>query len=161
VFQHWSVSYFDAILTSAAESGAELRAAVSQIGDPIWSMHKKKSNESVLAGEMILTFYKTGKPKRVKKRGRFDVSAALGEILASSNSGKIYGEYLFNRIVVEAWRKSAIGSLNISKLEFIDLLRKHGWHYDESNHYWVKNGKSNLSLFSAQGDIVDNPSSHS
>jgi 16S rRNA G966 N2-methylase RsmD len=161
VFQHWSVSYFDAILTSAAESGAELRAAVSQIGDPIWSMHKKKSNESVLAGEMILTFYKTGKPKRVKKRGRFNVSAALGEILASSNSGKIYGEYLFNRIVVEAWRKSAIGSLNISKLEFIDLLRKHGWHYDESNHYWVKNGKSNLSLFSAQGDIVDNPSSHS
>ena len=155
VFQHWSVSYFDAILTAAAESGAELRAAVSQVGDPIWSMHKKKSNESVLAGEMILTFYKTGRPKKVKKSGTFDVSTALGEILASNTSGRVYGEYLFNRIVVQAWRKSAIGSLNISKLEFIDLLRRHGWHYDESNHYWVKNGGSNLSLFSAEDATAD------
>ena len=49
VFQHWNVAYFEAILVSAADAGAELKAAVSQIGDPIWSMHKKKSNESVLA----------------------------------------------------------------------------------------------------------------
>src|SRR5437764_3054984 len=110
VFQHWNTSYFDAILTSAAESDAELRAAVSQIGDPIWSMHKKKSNESVVAGEMILTFRKTGKAQRVKKNGSFNVSDALGEILASSNASKIYSEYLFNRIVIEAWKISAIGS---------------------------------------------------
>ena len=51
VFQHWNIRYFKAILTRAAEAGAELRAAISQVGDPIWSMHKKKGNQSVLAGE--------------------------------------------------------------------------------------------------------------
>jgi len=49
VFQHWNVSYFEAILNSAHDSGAELKAAISQVGDPIWSMHKKKMKESVLA----------------------------------------------------------------------------------------------------------------
>ena len=49
---------------TAGECGAELKAAITQTGDVIWSMHKKKNSASVLAGEMILTFYK---PKRVKK----------------------------------------------------------------------------------------------
>jgi DNA modification methylase len=44
VFQHWDLSYFAAILESAAEGGAELRAAVTQTGDVIWSMHKKKNS---------------------------------------------------------------------------------------------------------------------
>jgi hypothetical protein len=73
VFQHWSPAYFDAILTAAAAAGGDLRAAISQIGDPIWSMHKKKNRESVLAGEMILTFFKTGKAKRVEVSGAFDL----------------------------------------------------------------------------------------
>ncbi len=38
VFQHWNICYFEAILTGAAEAGAELRAAISQVGDPIWSI---------------------------------------------------------------------------------------------------------------------------
>ncbi len=160
VFQHWNTSYFDAILTSATESGAELRAAVSQIGDPIWSMHKKKSNESVLAGEMILTFRKTGKAAKVKKNGSFSVSSALKEILDSSKSDKIYSEYIFNQVIIEAWKRSAIGSLNISKAEFIDLLKNYGWQYDERNHYWVKNGKINMSLFSVQSDMGDDPTSY-
>lgn len=150
VFQHWNIAYFDAILTSAAHAGGELKAAVSQIGDPIWSMHKKKSNQSVLAGELIITFYKTGKSKRIHSNGSFDVSEALGRILANSPSGKVYGEYLFNRIVMEAWEKSAIGSLNITKTDFIDLIKKHGWHYDEKNYYWVRDQHTIQSLFSVE-----------
>lgn len=149
VFQHWDTAYFDAILTSAAESGADLRAAVSQIGDPIWSMHKKKSKQSVLAGEMILTFCKTGARRRVEKNGRFDVSEAIGKILSSTTSDKIYGEYLFNRIVIEAWDRRATGSLNISKTEFIDLIKQHGWSYDEERHLWVKRQPTSASLFGA------------
>src|SRR5437667_9185655 len=58
VFQHWDVSYFATILETASQCGAELKAAITQTGDVIWSMHKKKNSASVLAGEMILTFYK-------------------------------------------------------------------------------------------------------
>lgn len=149
VFQHWNVAYFEAILSSAAEMGADLKAAVSQIGDPIWSMHKKKSNQSVLAGEMILTFQNAGTPKMVRTDKTFDVSKAIGEILAADKTGKVYGEYLFNKVVIEAWNKSAIGSLAISKDEFIDMIKWHGWNYDKENYYWIKgqNGQANLRLF--------------
>lgn len=151
VFQHWNVSYFEAILTAAAGSGAELRAAVSQIGDPIWSMHKKKSNESVLAGDLILTFLKAGSRSRVNRLNGFDVSDAVREALCTAKSGKIYGEYLFNQIVIAAWRHGAIGSLNISKTEFIDLIQRNGWFYDEKGHIWTQSGRHSSqqsSLFS-------------
>jgi DNA modification methylase len=150
VFQHWNTAYFEAILSSASAAGAELRAAVSQVGDPIWSMHKKKSNQSVLAGELIISFYKSGKPKRVAHRnGDFNVSEALGRILSNTSSNKIYGEYLFNRVVMEAWEHSAINSLNITKTDFISLIEQHDWHYDENNYYWVKDKtiSSNGTLF--------------
>jgi 16S rRNA G966 N2-methylase RsmD len=150
VFQHWNIAYFEAILCSAADSGADLKAAVSQVGDPIWSMHKKKSNQSVLAGEMILTFQNVGKPKKVRIDKSFDVSKTIGEILAADTTGKMYGEYLFNKVVMEAWNSSAIGSLAVTKDDFIEMVREHGWHYDEENYYWVngKNGYGGLSLFS-------------
>ena len=140
VFQHWNVSYFEAILTAAADSGAELKAAVSQVGDPIWSMHKKKSSESVLAGELILTFFKSGNRTRVNRLNGFDVGDAVREVLLEAKSGKIYGEYLFNQIVMAAWQYGAIGSLNISKTEFIDLIQRNGWQYDERNHFWTRSG---------------------
>ena len=146
VFQHWNVAYFDAILTSAAEAGAELRAAISQVGDPIWSMHKKKRNESVLAGELILTFYKSGQKHNSRRNGEFNVSRVIGEILSSSLS-HVYGESLFNQVVLEAWRRSAIEALNISKPEFIEIIRSHGWHYDEKNHFWVKDQSIRHGLF--------------
>ncbi|MBI3894501.1 MAG: hypothetical protein HY313_01080 [Acidobacteria bacterium] len=146
VFQHWNIAYFKAILTSAAEAGAELRAAISQVGDPIWSMHKKKRNESVLAGELVLTFYKSGKPQRIRKNGDLDISRSIGEILASSPP-QIYGESLFNRIIIEAWRNSALDALNISKADFIEIIKRHDWHYDENNHYWVKDRNLRSNLF--------------
>jgi DNA methylase len=139
VFQHWNTAYFDAILTSAAEHGADLRAAVPQVGDTIWSMHKKKGNESVLAGEMILTFSKTGRPKSVDvAASTFDVEHAISEILSRETSPALYGEHIFNQLILAAWRKGSIRSLNISKDVFNELIRSHGWHYQEAKHCWVK-----------------------
>jgi DNA modification methylase len=139
VFQHWNTAYFDAILSSAAEAGADLRAAVPQVGDTIWSMHKKKGNESVLAGELILTFYKTGIPRAVDKQVReFDIDAAMTKILAGVTTNVMYGEHLFNQLVLAAWSKGASGSLRITKDEFNDAIKRHGWEYDEEKHFWAK-----------------------
>jgi DNA modification methylase len=136
VFQHWNTDYFKAILEAASESGAQLRAAVSQVGDPIWSMHKKKGNQSVLAGELILTFFKTGRVSRSRAKGEFDLYRAVESILAEGPR-HIYGEYLFNRMVLEAWNRSAIDSLNISKTEFVGMMQRFGWEYDEKRHWWT------------------------
>jgi hypothetical protein len=102
-------------------------------------MHKKKGNQSVLAGELILTFVKTGKPRHVRNNQQLDVIGTVGEILESAPE-VVYGEQLFNQVVIEAWRKSAIGSLDISRGEFINIIANHGWRYDESRHFWVRNG---------------------
>lgn len=136
VFQHWSTAYFDAMLTAAADAGGDLRAAVSQVGDPVWSMHKKKGKQSVLAGELILTFLNTGKPKALDANKAFDVEAAVVRILNETSSRTIYGEYLLNRVVVDAWRSGALGSLNIDRADFSDLIARQGWSYDERTHQW-------------------------
>jgi len=146
VFQHWNVAYFEAILSAAAESGAELKAAVAQIGDPIWSMHKKKNKESVLAGEMILTFHKTGLRRQLTRKNGFDLAATVREILKNSSSTTVYGEYLFNRVVTEAWNSGAIESLTITRNEFTELIESFGWHYDSQSHYWFKDKRQD-SLF--------------
>jgi len=62
VFQHWELGYFATILETASDCGAELKAAITQTGDVIWSMHKKKNSASVLAGEIIITFDKPCEP---------------------------------------------------------------------------------------------------
>jgi DNA modification methylase len=143
VFQHWNISYFEAILRAAAESGLELRAAISQVGDPIWSMHKKKSNESVLAGEMILTFYRSGNKQRLDEQHSFDVERVINKLLGSIKSRHVYGEFLFNKLVIEAWKSGSIKALNITKSEFSNLLKKLGWNYEKENHYWTKGDSQN------------------
>lgn len=135
VFQHWSPVYFHAILSGAASAGSDLRAAISQIGDPVWSMHKKKNRESVLAGEMILTFLKTGTPKVIEVSKSFDLQGEIHRILGQEGDD-VYGEYLFNRIIIDAWNAGALGSLNVSKTSFIDLMNAEGWSYDETSHRW-------------------------
>jgi 16S rRNA G966 N2-methylase RsmD len=147
VFQHWNVAYFNAILSAAEAHGAELRAAISQVGDPIWSMHKKKNSESVLAGEMILTFVKSGVRKSRNGQKAFDVRRSLKRVLAEHAGGRLYGEFLFNRLVVEAWDKSAIQSLDLPKEEFVELIREQGWNYDAPTHSWVKEGDPPPYLF--------------
>lgn len=136
VFQHWSTAYFDSILTAAAEAGADLRAAISQVGDPIWSMHKKKNKQSVLSGELILTFLKTGVPKRVDAEKAFDVEAAIARILSDAPNHMVYGEYLLNQIVIDAWRSGALGSLDIDRTEFAEIMQRQGWSYDGKSHQW-------------------------
>ncbi len=145
VFQHWNFRYFEAILDAAEEGGADLRAAISQVGDPIWSMHKKKNRESVLAGELILTFYNRGGSRR-RATGHFDMPSAVRHYLARSTEGVLYGEELFNHIVVEAWREGAISALNVTKDEFTALLREEGWEYSAATHQW-HHGNRRKALF--------------
>lgn len=138
VFQHWSAAYFNAILTAAGEAGGDLRAAISQVGDPIWSMHKKKGKQSVLAGELILTFLKTGKPKTVNIEKSFDVETSISRILNDTPGGVIFGEYLFNRVVIEAWQAGALGLLDFTRTEFARILEQRGWSYDDKTHQWQR-----------------------
>jgi hypothetical protein len=140
VFQHWNVSYFKAILEAARDSGAELRSAVSQVGDPIWSMHKKKNKATVLAGEVILTFFKDGLHNEAGTgpTGPVHIERLVDEILAESNGAPLYGEYLFNRMVVEAWKRGAIDELKVTKDDLTVLLEKRGWRYDESAYVWTR-----------------------
>ena len=140
VFQHWNVAYFEAILQSAEDAGAEFRSAVTQAGDTIWSMHKKKNQERVLAGEMILTFFKGGKNgKTASKDEPLAVSELIDRVLAElASPGKpIHGEVLFNRLIVEAWKSRSLGTLRISREDFIDALHQKGWGYDAKQHCWV------------------------
>ena len=142
IFQHWNTNYFDAILSAADDARAELKSAVSQIGDPIWSMHKKKGKDSVLAGEFILTFLKKGHAtikKREKKEA--DLSSLVDAILSEHTDDTIYGEYLLNMVVIRAWNYGIIESIRIDKAAFAELLNEKGWHYDKQKHYWSRNSK--------------------
>jgi predicted RNA methylase len=147
VFQHWNVEYFDAILTAAQESNAELKSAVSQIGDTIWSMHKKKGKESVLAGEFILTFYKKYGIKMVKEDRKMDVKEIIGKILQDYKNNIIYGEYLLNQLVLEAWKYGVIKELKMKREILFDILNEYGWIYDQKNHYWSRTSKPKDYLF--------------
>lgn len=139
VFQHWNVRYFEAILDEATEVGAELRAAVTQIGDTIWSMHKKKNKEKVLAGEMILTFYKGDTPSLNRRR---PPGLTIGELIdetlpeVSPGGAPFAGELLFNRMILKAWRSGTLQSLDISREDFAGVLTRKGWHYNPARHQW-------------------------
>jgi hypothetical protein len=147
VFQHWDTSYFAAILETASECGGELKAAITQTGDVIWSMHKKKNSANVLAGEMILTFYKPAKvPRKGKltKTGTAEPSAAvLSEVFdACLNNGatSFTSEALFNRLVIELWHRRALSCLNLDREEFAKQLERRSWSYNARTHLWSRSG---------------------
>ncbi|MGH7952352.1 MAG: hypothetical protein ACREFE_10590, partial [Limisphaerales bacterium] len=143
VFQHWDTSYFATILETASDCGAELKAAITQTGDVIWSMHKKKNSESVLAGEMILTFYK---PLHVRKsepqmQAEGDSAEILTEVFDTClNNGKssFTSEAMFNKLVMELWRRRALKCLNLDQREFTNRLEQRGWIYDSKAHHWSR-----------------------
>jgi len=147
VFQHWDTGYFATILETASDSGAELKAAITQTGDVIWSMHKKKNSASVLAGEMILTFYK---PKNIRKRAapaklmdERDSSVILTEVFdvcLGNGITSFTSEALFNRLVIELWRRRALGCLNLDREEFSNRLKQRGWNFNARTHLWAKSG---------------------
>ena len=142
VFQHWDVGYFEAILLTAEQSGAELRTAITQTGDVIWSMHKKKNSSSVLAGELILTFYKPPKTRRRNTRSDaapVNSALVLSEVLDDllSNETKTFSsEALFNRLVIEFWHRRALSCLTLDRRAFAENLESRGWDYDSKAHLW-------------------------
>jgi 16S rRNA G966 N2-methylase RsmD len=152
VFQHWDTSYFATILETASEHGAELKAAITQTGDVIWSMHKKKNSASVLAGEMILTFYKpaqrsakSSKAGPAKPPRRQTETASPGEVLSKvfddclRNGAAVFtSEALFNRLVIELWHRRALGCLELNREEFVRQLEQRGWRYSTRTHSWSR-----------------------
>ena len=146
VFQHWDLSYFAIILETASKCGAELKAAITQTGDVIWSMHKKKNSASVLAGEMIITFYKPLKPRERQslpmRSTESNPEAVLSEVFdvcLNSSAKNFTSEALFNRLVIELWRRRALGCLLLNRREFADRLKKRGWTYNPHTHLWSGN----------------------
>src|SRR6266567_4103256 len=145
VFQHWDIGYFETILETASECGAELKAAITQTGDVIWSMHKKKNSASVLAGEMILTFYKA-KAKRAQKpkpvvqdATEQNPTKVLSEVFDAclANGAKSFtSEALFNRLIMELWQRRALGCLSLDRAEFTSRLEQRGWNYQPKTHLW-------------------------
>jgi len=144
VFQHWELSYFATILESASECGAELKAAITQTGNVIWSMHKKKNSASVIAGEMIITFYKPNKPlknREAKVQDIEDPAGMLSEVMDAclgNGTTSFTNEALFNRLVIELWHRRALSCLSLDRREFAQRLRERGWNYNPRTHYWSR-----------------------
>jgi hypothetical protein len=145
VFQHWDTSYFATILETASECGGELKAAITQTGDVIWSMHKKKNSASVLAGEMILTFYKPKKKPRPDRPpasiGELADTVTLSEVMdqcLANGQTSFTSEALFNQLVIELWHRRALGCLSLDRNEFAKRLEERGWHYNPKTHLWNK-----------------------
>ena len=159
VFQHWDIGYFATILETASECGAELKAAITQTGDVIWSMHKKKNSASVLAGEMILTFYKPKRVRRVREAAQpvadTDSASVLSEAFDSclaNGRTSFTSEALFNRLIMELWHRRALTCLSLDRREFSTRLEQRGWTYDTRTHLWSKGeniakGRGELALF--------------
>jgi adenine-specific DNA methylase len=152
VFQHWDVKYFETILLTAEECGVQLRTATTQTGDVIWSMHKKKNSANVLAGELILTFYKPAKaarPRPAVNRVEPELRAVLSEVLdelVSDGTETFTSEALFNRLVMEFWHRRALGCLSLDRQTFARNLEERGWTYDSRAHVWSRNRPSLGSL---------------
>lgn len=142
VFQHWNVRYFEAILEEASEAGASLKAAVTQIGDTIWSMHKKKNKEKVLAGELILSFLKDGAPgaRGWERFSPMTIDELMDEtVVEVSPDGRPFaGELLFNQAVLKAWNRGDLRCLDVSREEFSEILMRRGWRYNPFRHQWFK-----------------------
>jgi hypothetical protein len=103
-------------------------------------MHKKKNRERVLAGEMILSFYKSGPgslPSRQQSR-RLTIEELTDETLAqvSPDQRPFAGELLFNRMIVKAWENGALDSLDVSREHFTEVLTRKGWRYNAVRHQW-------------------------
>lgn len=153
VFQHWDTSYFATILETADHCGGELKAAITQTGNVIWSMHKKKNSASVLAGEMILTFYKPLKPRSHSKSSKPPQAADPKKILheafsacLDNGASAFTSEALFNRLVIELWHRRALSCLDLDRQEFARQLEQRGWSYNPRSHTWMRAGYAKLTF---------------
>ncbi len=148
VFQHWDVSYFEAILDAAANGGGSLKAAITHDKDVIWSMHKKRNSESVLGGEMLLTFHKARKPlpRPPVLEQTASLDKLLDESLAKLPAGAFRTEALFNRLTIAAWEQNSISTLAIDSGGMAKRLVLRGWHYDAGRHVWSREIATNAEL---------------
>ena len=112
-------------------------------------MHKKKNSESVLAGEMILTFYKPAKvpkdrktPKAVPIEEAASILSEVFDTCLKQDVTSFTNEALFNQLVIELWRRRALSCLNLNQEEFAKQLEKRGWNYNSKTHLWTKHGYS-------------------
>lgn len=150
VFQHWDLSYFATILETADACGTELKTAITQTGDVIWSMHKKKNSANVLAGELILTFYK---PKKVHKtvpqiehtqdKQPQNILSEVFNVCLGNGTKSFTSEALFNRLVIELWHRRALSCLTLDRREFANCLKQRGWGYNVQTHLWSKGEPAN------------------
>src|SRR5213082_2917807 len=95
-------------------------------------------SSDLLAGEMILSFYKggTGAPACRQQPYQLTIDQLVAETLAEvSPDGRPFaGELLFNRIILKAWRSSALQSLDVSREDLAEALTRKGWRYNAARH---------------------------
>jgi len=147
VFQHWDVSYFEVILDAVAEECGLLKAAITHDKDVIWSMHKKKHAESVLSGEMLLTFYKPNEPARLTRETKrpSSLDELLDHYLPALPVTGFRTETLFNKLTIGAWEKQSLQNLAVDAESVAKALRRRGWEYDTEQHIWRKNASGSPS----------------
>jgi hypothetical protein len=96
---------------------------------------------------MILTFYK---PRKVQNKAAIakpfdeqDSPGILTEVFDACLSNGVTSftsEALFNRLIIELWRRRALGCLNLNRQEFASRLEQRGWNYNARTHLWSKAG---------------------
>jgi hypothetical protein len=107
---------------------------------------------------MILTFYKptrVHKAREPKKPVQAAQAAVLSEVFDAclgSGQNSFTSEALFNRLVIELWRRRALRCLSLDRREFASRLEQRGWNYNPRTHLWSKAGYpqsklSELTLF--------------
>ncbi|MBI3581625.1 MAG: DNA adenine methylase [Nitrospinae bacterium] len=146
VFQHWNSAYFKAIIQTASNLGGDLRAAITQERDVVWSMHKKKNAESVLAAEMVLTFYNPKKRAKyiqpITNETQLEIEELLEMVLLESHANKkedvLSSDYLFNQVILMALHTNSLSTLEVPRDRFVEYMKKKGWTYNIDYHGWNK-----------------------
>lgn len=89
---------------------------------------------------MILTFIKDGKGRLPSPRGSPapTMDELVEEVLLeiSPDRRPFAGERLFNRVVLKAWERGTLHSLDVTREDFSEILGKKGWRYNRIRHQW-------------------------
>jgi hypothetical protein len=95
---------------------------------------------------MILTFYK---PRTVPRVGsvRESRTTVFLEMLDAVLGGEVTAreltsQYLFNKLILHAWKAHSLGELRVSRREFAEALHRRGWEYDHARHLWRRGGRT-------------------
>ena len=139
VFEHKNVSFYSAIVEVGEEIGLRHANTVVQSLDVVWSMHKKKNPLSVLSGELILNFQKSGtrRPKSVPRRS-VDLENLIEEVARENigTHGSARTEDLFHGFMV---RLMDSGFVHDEKATFDSLLQgllSNGFRFDLKTGRW-------------------------